>query len=470
VNGPSFGVRVLARRSLPRSGNIPTDNRTLAICTASAVGTRLLDTPPLVTIGAMAIEELTMEKTIGHKASGVFILALVVAAATAPEAEAAQAKSKSVHASKAPARGTPARVPASGSSESARCQSALQDAEKAQDLVREKKFAQAQALYASALAKLGKQNPIAAAVYSFRGISYLVEGNSSAALNDFNSALALLPTSDTELKETAKVSKGLHSLLLICTRGKYFSSYLLGQYETAAECNLKLCTLNPQDAGACHLDAAVLYILANKGDKALRELDSAVLVDSQLQSEAEKLKEISDKCAGLSDEQRKVFLAWFDKRLHEVMQPVLSGYLSTEKASAAAVPVSAGSKNLAVAPSTQGPITKFCDRWEQRLKTNWKPIPGLDDSIILNFQVDRQGNVSDIEVGKDSQKLSETVKKSAVEYLVLMGKVDGAPADVKYPFRMAARLSNKTDKIYASWRDLDLAPYMADLQHKLRAA
>src|SRR5262249_37396494 len=161
--------------------------------------------------------------------------------------------------------------------------------------------------------------------------------------------------------------------------------------------------------------AAALYIVANKSDKALRELDSAVLADPQLQSEAEKLKEISDQYADLSDEQRKVFREAFDKRLHEVMQPVVSGYLSP--ASAAAVPVSAGSKNIAGAPSTQGPISKFCDRWEQRLKTNWKPIPGLDDSIILNFQLDRQGNVSDIEVGKDSQKLSEAVKKSAVEYL-----------------------------------------------------
>src|SRR5262249_35425074 len=285
----------------------------------------------------------------------------------------------------------------------------------------------------------------------------------------FNSGLALLPTSDTELRQAEKVSTNLHALLLICTRGKYFSSYLLGQYEAAAECNLKLCLLNPKDAGVCHLDAAVLYVLANKGDKALRELDSAVLADPQLQSEAEELKQISDQCADLSDEQRKVFLAWFDKRFHEATRPFLDEYFAPEKTSAART-ASTGSKNIAAAPSAKGPISKFCDRWEQRLKGQWKPISGLDDSITVNFQLDRQGNVSDIEVDKDSQKLSETVKKSAVEYLVLMGKVDGAPLDVKYPFRMAARLSNKTDKISASWRDLNLAPYMAELQHKIRAA
>src|SRR5262249_12107037 len=191
--------------------------------------------------------------------------------------------------------------------------------------------------------------------------------------------------------------------------------------------------------------------------------------DPQLQSEAEKVKETSDTCADFSDEQRKIFLAWFDKRLHEFMEPVLYEYLSPQKTSAAA-PVSGGSKIVAVAPSAEGPVSKFCDRWEHQLKTKWKPIPGLDDSIVLNFQVDRQGNVSEIEVDKDSQELSETIKKSAVEYLVLIGKVDGAPADAKYPFRMAARLSNNTDKIYASWRDLDLKPYMAELQHKIRAA
>jgi len=333
---------------------------------------------------------------------------------------------------------------------------ALSEAFKANELAKDGKFTEAYANFDQALTKLGKQNVLSSVVYSFRGMAYLSQGNASKALDDFNAGLNLMAVKDADLPNVKKESQHLDALLRICLNGKYCCCYLLGKYEQAADVNGKLILLSPQQAVMGHLDRAVLYILANRGEQVKKELGQAVVKDPKVRPEADEIRGLWQKYSSLSDSERKRFRSWFDERFNARMKQLLVEHLHRAVASSS-VPTSAA-----------GPITRYCDRLSEQIKHSSTASPDLNEPIDLDFEVDRQGAIANVNVAQNSGKAGEAAKKVAIQTLMALKKAEAVPADINCPLRLSIHMSNKLEDVFVMWRDLDLGPYMASLEQAIK--
>jgi TonB family protein len=352
------------------------------------------------------------------------------------------------------------QTPNGSKAEQAQWKKALEEAASANELLKQRQFTEAEAIYNRSLDTLGKQNQLSSVVYSFRGLAYLIQDKKQAALDDFDAALKLLSGSDADLKAVQN-EKTQFNILIISVKGKYFSSYLLGKYEEAAECNLKLCKLckwNPKEAATAHLDAAVLYILAAQSEKSKNEIKAALLADPKVQEEADAITNMRRKCETVNNEKRKSLLDYFDKRINSDMKPFLASFLTPE----AAAKLGGASSN--------GPLSQYCHNLAEKIKSTWKALPELKDSIDLDLKVDQEGNVIDVTVPKVCEQLPEPVKKAAVQRLMTLKNLGALSEDVKSPLWLRVHLSNQVAKIFARKRDLDLSPFMAELQKRIKSA
>lgn len=109
-----------------------------------------------------------------------------------------------------------------------------------------------------------------------------------------------------------------------------------------------------------------------------------------------------------------------------------------------------------------GPISGYCDKLRAQLINVLNTEPVVEDKQGINFEVDKDGRIYKVQSDRNG---SEKVKEAAEKKIELLGKVAAPP---KAPLRLWAFIGKKPEEVKVTWRDIDFAPYIANMQQKIR--
>jgi len=115
-----------------------------------------------------------------------------------------------------------------------------------------------------------------------------------------------------------------------------------------------------------------------------------------------------------------------------------------------------------------GPLSRYCDKLQAILVKKCKSQSALNKLLIVDFEIDSQGQIYGVAISPRSQTLSEESKNIAVQIVTDLKNVDPPPPDTKYPLRLSATLQNTPQEVGVYLHDLDWGSYVTDVQYTIK--
>jgi len=115
---------------------------------------------------------------------------------------------------------------------------------------------------------------------------------------------------------------------------------------------------------------------------------------------------------------------------------------------------------------TTGPLSTYCDMVKDALRTDWKDDPLLHEPVSVSFAIDSNGKISTPAWTSDSSMQARDLVKRRLDNIDWLNP---PPAGAAAPFKIIALFANQSEKMTVQADNIDWAPYMADVQRRVRS-
>ncbi len=124
-------------------------------------------------------------------------------------------------------------------------------------------------------------------------------------------------------------------------------------------------------------------------------------------------------------------------------------------------------QNFALAEDPKKEVTvstQYFQRLAEQLRKNWKTSSKFDDTVVIDFVVDSQGNITKV---KAKPKAPEESRQAGEELIKSLAKVEAPYPVMRPPIGLSANLNNQVEKISVAYCDPDFGPYMSSIVRAL---